>query len=115
MAITAAFVARPVFAQNTGAIADYANPGTYIVTDRDEVWHDAIRSREVPVRFHVPGGGPIRGTILFSHGLGGSLVAGAAWMHQGRPAVSCASMFSMPAAIHRYILGKPAKASRLRN
>jgi predicted dienelactone hydrolase len=80
----AAFAASPAFAQTGTGIAQYAQPGPFTVTDRDETWHDPARSRDIPVRFHLPSAAPgaLRGTILFSHGLGGSNDAGAAWTHQ---------------------------------
>jgi len=78
-----ALVVKPASARMLPGISGFAGPGSYTVTDRDEMWRDPARSRDIPVRFHVPSaGGPVRGTILFSHGLGGSNDAGAAWTHQ---------------------------------
>lgn len=45
------------------------------------IWLDATRSRPVPVRIRMPAGRERVGVILFSHGLGGSLDAGAIWAH----------------------------------
>lgn len=50
----------------------------------DEIWHDAVRQRSLPVRIRwpaaeapVPTGG--RAVVLFSHGLGGTVAAGERW------------------------------------
>lgn len=50
----------------------------------DEIWIDAARQRELPVRIRwpttdqpVPAGG--RPVVLFSHGLGGTVAGGQAW------------------------------------
>ncbi|WP_340313517.1 alpha/beta hydrolase family protein [Rhizorhabdus argentea] len=51
------------------------------ITLCEGVWLDAVRSRPVPVRIRMPGGSGKVGVILFSHGLGGSLDAGAIWAH----------------------------------
>ena len=48
----------------------------------DEIWHDAARKREVPVKLRwpdavrYPGARPV---VLFSHGLGGTREGGAIW------------------------------------
>jgi predicted dienelactone hydrolase len=47
----------------------------------DATWYDATRERSVPVRIRMPPGNGKAGLILFSHGLGGSLDAGAMWAH----------------------------------
>jgi predicted dienelactone hydrolase len=49
------------------------------VTQCDAVWFDAARDRNVPVRIRMPAGTGKVATILFSHGLGGSLEAGTIW------------------------------------
>lgn len=51
------------------------------ITLCEGVWLDATRSRSVPVRIRMPAGREKVGVILFSHGLGGSLDAGAIWAH----------------------------------
>ncbi len=60
------------------AVAQAAPPP---VTLCDAVWLDATRSRPVPVRIRMPAGTGKVAAILFSHGLGGSLDAGAIWAH----------------------------------
>lgn len=45
----------------------------------DDVWTDAARAREVPLRVRWPDGNGSCGVILFSHGLGGSREGGDAW------------------------------------
>ena len=53
----------------------------------DQVWQDARRQREVPVRIRWPsdalpmpaGGWPV---VLFSHGLGGTRAGGEVWGHR---------------------------------
>lgn len=45
------------------------------------VWLDGLRNRAVPVRIRMPTGAGKVAVILFSHGLGGSLDAGAIWAH----------------------------------
>jgi predicted dienelactone hydrolase len=42
-------------------------------------WHDAPRSRIIPVRIRMPTGTNMTPVILFSHGLGGDLDAGTLW------------------------------------
>lgn len=57
------------------ALASPAAPGPVC----DAVWHDAARNRDVPVRIRMPAGSGKAPVVLFSHGLGGSLVAGTEW------------------------------------
>lgn len=45
----------------------------------DESWIDAARQRSVQVRVRAPAGTERCGLVLYSHGLGGDLDAGAAW------------------------------------
>ncbi|WP_238147049.1 alpha/beta hydrolase family protein [Rhizorhabdus dicambivorans] len=45
------------------------------------VWLDGMRNRAVPVRIRMPSGSGKLAVVLFSHGLGGSLDAGAIWAH----------------------------------
>src|ERR1700712_4732620 len=61
-----------------GFTADYtAQPGPFAVGNLEQVWHDAARNRDVPVKIYYPktdagkesGRSPV---IIFSHGLGGS-------------------------------------------
>ena len=47
----------------------------------ETVWLDPVRARQIPVRIRMPGGGGKVAAILYSHGLGGSLEAGAIWAH----------------------------------
>jgi len=49
------------------------------VTLCEGAWLDAVRSRTIPVRLRMPAGSGKLPVILFSHGLGGSLDAGAIW------------------------------------
>lgn len=46
---------------------------------RDEGWTDAARQRTLPVRIRLPDGTGRAPTILFSHGLGGSVSSGREW------------------------------------
>lgn len=46
---------------------------------RDESWTDAARQRGLPVRIRLPDGSGRAPTILFSHGLGGSVSGGREW------------------------------------
>lgn len=46
---------------------------------RDESWTDAVRQRTVPVRIRLPDATGRVPTILFSHGLGGSVSGGREW------------------------------------
>lgn len=59
-----------------GAAPAWAAPS---VTLCDGVWLDAVRGRTIPVRIRLPAGTGKLPVILFSHGLGGSLDAGAIW------------------------------------
>ena len=45
----------------------------------DQLWIDAARGREVPVRLHLPARSAAAPVILFSHGLGGSCAGGERW------------------------------------
>lgn len=57
----------------------YEAPGRFNVTVSDQVWRDATRGRDVPVRIRLPeGDGPVP-LVLFSHGLGGSVEGGRLW------------------------------------
>lgn len=51
------------------------------ITLCEGVWLDGMRNRAVPVRIRMPAGTGKVAVILFSHGLGGSLDAGAIWAH----------------------------------
>jgi hypothetical protein len=64
-----------------GPLSKTAATGQWTVTDHEETWQDGTRVRDVPVRLHVPSNGPsaAKGTILFSHGLGGNLDSGGVW------------------------------------
>jgi len=61
--------------------ADYKpGSGPYRVRTTDYEWRDAARNRIVPVRIHAPDDpGHLFPVVIFSHGLGGSRAAGAAW------------------------------------
>jgi predicted dienelactone hydrolase len=62
------------------------------VLTKREIWHDAARSRDLPIKFYFPieGTGPFP-IIIFSHGVGGSREAfsylGEAWASHGYVAV----------------------------
>ncbi|GBG03780.1 hypothetical protein AZSI13_31070 [Azospira sp. I13] len=58
----------------------YAAAGPYRVQVALEVWHDAVRQRDIPVKRYGPEGLARVPVILFSHGLGGSREAGEAWL-----------------------------------
>ena len=47
----------------------------------DEAWHDAARSRELPMRIRVPSAPGRWPVVVYSHGLGGSRAGGDAWGH----------------------------------
>lgn len=51
------------------------------ITLCEATWLDPLRNRSVPVRIRMPAGNGRVAVILFSHGLGGSLNAGAIWAH----------------------------------
>ena len=51
------------------------------ITLCEGAWLDPVRSRTVPVRIRIPAGSGKLAVVLFSHGLGGSLDAGAIWAH----------------------------------
>lgn len=59
---------------------NYAASGPYRVQESLETWHDAARMRDVPIKRYAPAGVSRAPLILFSHGLGGSREAGAAWL-----------------------------------
>jgi predicted dienelactone hydrolase len=69
-------------AQSDVFAADGGVNGAGKLARKDEVWRDARRERDVPVRIVMPGetsdGKPLP-VILFSHGLGGNLEAGKLW------------------------------------
>ncbi len=81
-------------------------------TQCDAVWLDPARTRAVPVRIRMPAGNAKVATILFSHGLGGSLDAGAiwarAWAEEGFAVVNVQHAGSDSA-----IFGKPGFRSAL--
>jgi len=59
-----------------------AEPGRAAALICDTVWHDAARNRDLPVRVRLPDAATFSGrvpVVLFSHGLGGSVDAGAIW------------------------------------
>jgi len=62
------------------------------VLTKREIWHDAARSRDLPVKLYFPieGAGPFP-VIIFSHGVGGSREAftylGETWASHGYVAV----------------------------
>lgn len=65
LTLAAASVAQPAFAQGS-AVTEFR-------------WIDASRKRELPVRLRLPSGVSHPPLVLFSHGLGGNLDAGADW------------------------------------
>lgn len=71
----AAFAPAPA----RSADRDYGAPGPFSVRESDLVLFDRGRQREIPVRVRIPAGRERVSTILFSHGLGGSLNGGMEW------------------------------------
>jgi predicted dienelactone hydrolase len=67
---------RRQFCAGLGALA--ADPAAWAGSS-DERWHDAARSRDVPVRLRWPAGEGGCALVVFSHGLGGNLDAGTVW------------------------------------
>ncbi len=57
----------------------YVLPGPVSFKTADATWHDATRSRDVPVRIRAPQSDSPMPLLLFSHGLGGSVAGGALW------------------------------------
>lgn len=60
--------------------AETSSPPTVV----DDIWHDAARQRNLPVRIRWPAAqAPMaagqRAVVLFSHGLGGTVAAGERW------------------------------------
>ena len=84
----------------TGAARSVTAPASPPV---DEVWHDAARQRDVPVRVRVPATPGPWPVVLFSHGLGGSRagadVWGQAWADAGMLVVHLQHAGSDTAAI----------------
>lgn len=82
------------------------------ITQCDAVWLDPARARGIPVRIRMPAGNGKVATIVFSHGLGGSLDAGAiwarAWAEEGFAVVNVQHAGSDSA-----IFGKPGFRSAL--
>ena len=70
-----AFLAGLLFSFAPAAAEAVALP----ITQCEAVWLDPVRSRQVPIRIRMPAGTSKVPVILFSHGLGGSLDAGALW------------------------------------
>lgn len=69
-----------------GAPMDYAAAGPFTVSSSSATWHDAARTRDVPVQIYAPQIGaetpkpaPRFPVLLFSHGLGGSREGGSIW------------------------------------
>jgi dienelactone hydrolase len=52
----------------------------------DQVWTDTVRRRGLPVRLRWPAGDAPCALVIFSHGLGGNLAAGAVWAQAWRAA-----------------------------
>jgi predicted dienelactone hydrolase len=74
------FVHALVLASLAVAAEDrWMRPGAATVGIVQEEWHDASRSRVLPVKLYVPAGAGPFPIIVFSHGLGGSREGGRAW------------------------------------
>jgi predicted dienelactone hydrolase len=71
-------LAMPAFAQS----ATYEAPGPFRAEVHDVRWRDAGRDRELPLRIRIPDAPGLRGVVLFSHGLGGSIDGGRFWGEQ---------------------------------
>lgn len=82
------------------------------VTLCDGAWLDPVRSRTVPVRIRIPAGGGKVAVVLFSHGLGGSLDAGAIWA-QGWAEAGFAVINVQHPGSDSAIFGKPGFRSAL--
>jgi predicted dienelactone hydrolase len=61
------------------ALPTFAAAQAARVEVRDEVWLDATRQREIPVRLRVPPAPGPWPLVMYSHGLGGSREGGDAW------------------------------------
>jgi predicted dienelactone hydrolase len=69
-----------IIAQSDAFARGYDVPGPQTVDVRHEVWRDAVRGRDLPVKIVAPM--KIQGTapaIVHSHGLGGSVEGGKEW------------------------------------
>ncbi|KKC23883.1 alpha/beta hydrolase family protein [Sphingomonas sp. SRS2] len=82
------------------------------ITLCENAWHDPVRRRTVPVRIRVPAGAAKLPVILFSHGLGGSLDAGAIWA-QGWAEAGFAVVNVQHPGSDSAIFGKPGFKSAL--
>lgn len=76
------------------------------------VWLDPVRGRSVPVRIRMPASTGKVGVILYSHGLGGSLDAGAIWAHAWAEAGFAVINLQHPGT-DSTIFGKPGFRSAL--
>jgi predicted dienelactone hydrolase len=78
---TVAVLGMALLAAAAAGAADYKpGSGPYRVRTTDYEWRDTARNRIVPVRIHAPDDpGHLFPVVVFSHGLGGSRAAGAAW------------------------------------
>jgi dienelactone hydrolase len=52
----------------------------------DQIWTDTARERDLPVRLRWPTGDAPCAAVIFSHGLGGNVAAGAVWAEAWRAA-----------------------------
>jgi predicted dienelactone hydrolase len=68
--------------QAGGGDLDYAARGSFTVRQIDHTWHDDARKRDIPLRIRLPESREPVPTILFSHGLGGSVAGGTEWAEQ---------------------------------
>ena len=82
------------------------------ITLCEGAWLDPLRSRTIPVRIRMPASSGKVGVILFSHGLGGSLDAGAIWAHAWAEAGFAVVNVQHPGS-DSAIFGKPGFKSAL--
>lgn len=63
-----------------------ASAETFSFLTYDDIWHDAVRGRAIPIRLRLPDTNTAQNVssklplIVFSHGLGGSLASGSFWL-----------------------------------
>lgn len=82
LALLLGLAASAMATKAVSADPDYAATGSVTVDVSDVSWTDAARGRDIPLRVRLPRNGGHLPTILFSHGLGGSVGGGAEWGEQ---------------------------------
>ena len=84
------------------------------ITQCEALWLDPVRSRQIPVRIRMPAGKGKVPVILFSHGLGGSLDAGALWAQAWADAGFAVINLQHPGS-DSALFGKPGWRAALNN